>query len=196
MTHYASLKQLRANLSPDVAKESAAALTALRAEAAADLANAHVAAMLRTTDGAQEAAALMQAGAMGGAQVEPPQRAAYEAATIEAMHTGDYAALTAYACTVADVDDAPDLEYTPVTAPLPQLVRREELDAAKAEIEHLRADNATLRAKLDGWNTMPAEELVAYWNAYGNDDDTLGEWIGELRRGINVGRYYAGLEPL
>ena len=109
-------------------------------------------------------------------------RAAYEAATLEAMHTGDYT--------------APDLEYTPISDPLPRLVRREELDAARAEIEHLRADNATLRAKLDGWNTMPAEELVAYWNAYGNDDDTLGEWIGELRRGINVGRYYAGLEPL
>ena len=114
------------------------------------------------------------------------QRAAYEAATIEAMH--------AQAAPVAP--EPPDMEYTPITAPLPRLVRREELDAAKAEIEHLRADNATLRAKLDGWNTMPAEELVAYWNAYGNDDDTLGEWIGELCRGINVGRYYAGLEPL
>ena len=47
-------------------------------------------------------------------------RAAYEAATIEAMHTGDYT--------------APDLEYTPISAPLPRLVRREELDAAKADL--------------------------------------------------------------
>lgn len=45
--------------------------------------------------------------------------AAYEAAIIEAMHTG-------WA--------APDLEYTPITAPLPQMVRREELDAAKADL--------------------------------------------------------------
>jgi len=46
--------------------------------------------------------------------------AAHEAATIEAMHTGDYS--------------APDLEYTPISAPLPQMVRREELDAAKADL--------------------------------------------------------------
>ena len=67
------LAALLADASPDVAQANAAALTALRAEVAADIANAHVAAMLRTTDGAQEAAAaLMQAGALGGAQVEPP----------------------------------------------------------------------------------------------------------------------------
>ena len=45
--------------------------------------------------------------------------AAYEAAIIESMHTG-------WA--------APDLEYTPITDPLPALVRREELDAAKADL--------------------------------------------------------------
>ena len=39
---------------------------------------------------------------------------------LEAMHTGDYT--------------APDLEYTPISAPLPQMVRREELDAAKADL--------------------------------------------------------------
>ena len=46
--------------------------------------------------------------------------AAHEAATIESMHTGDYT--------------APDLEYTPIPDPLPRLVRREELDAAKADL--------------------------------------------------------------
>ena len=45
--------------------------------------------------------------------------AAHEAATIEAMHTGDY---------------TPDLEYTPITDPLPALVRREELDAARDDL--------------------------------------------------------------
>ena len=109
-------------------------------------------------------------------------RAAYEAATIEAMHTGD--------CTALAAPEPPDLEYS-YDAPRLDLV-----PVRADELAHLRDDNATLRAKLDGWNTMPAEELVAYWNSYGNDDDTLGEWIGELRRGINVGRYYAGLEPL
>ena len=39
---------------------------------------------------------------------------------LEAMHTGDYT--------------APDLEYTPISDPLPRLVRREELDAAKADL--------------------------------------------------------------
>ena len=109
-------------------------------------------------------------------------RAAYEAATLEAMHTGDYT--------------APDLEYTPISDPLPRLVRREELDAARAEIEHLRADNARLRAELNAWNAIPAVELIAYWNAFGNDNDIIGDWINELRHGVNVGRYHAGLEPL
>ena len=62
--------------------------------------------------------------------------AAHEAATIEAMHTGDYT--------------APDLEYTPISAPLPQMVRREELDAAKADLavcaEVLRSAADVLRA--------------------------------------------------
>ena len=48
--------------------------------------------------------------------------AAYEAAIIESMHTG-------WA--------APDLEYTPITDPLPALVRREELDAARARVADL-----------------------------------------------------------
>ena len=39
---------------------------------------------------------------------------------LEAMHTGDYT--------------APDLEYAPIPDPLPQMVRREELDAAKADL--------------------------------------------------------------
>ena len=48
--------------------------------------------------------------------------AAYEAAIIESMHTG-------WA--------APDLEYTPITDPLPALVRREELDAMRARVAEL-----------------------------------------------------------
>ena len=52
------------------------------------------------------------------------QRAAYEAATIEAMH--------AQAAPVA-----PDLEYTPIPDPLPRLVRREELDAMRARVAEL-----------------------------------------------------------
>lgn len=54
-------------------------------------------------------------------------RAAYEAAIIEAMHT--------QAAPVAP--EPPDLEYTPITAPLPALVRREELDAARARVAEL-----------------------------------------------------------
>ena len=60
------LAALLADASPDVAAANAPALAALRAETAADLANAHVAAMLRTT-GEASVAALMQAGALGGA---------------------------------------------------------------------------------------------------------------------------------
>ena len=40
-------------------------------------------------------------------------RAAYEAATLEAMHTGDYTALTAYARTVADADEEPPVAPPP-----------------------------------------------------------------------------------
>ena len=53
----------------------------------------------------------------------PTNRAAHEAAIIESMHTGDYT--------------APDLEYTPIPDPLPELVRREELDAARARVAEL-----------------------------------------------------------
>lgn len=49
--------------------------------------------------------------------------AAHEAATIEAMHTGDYS--------------APDLEYTPITAPLPELVRPAEVAALREEYSRL-----------------------------------------------------------
>ena len=49
----------------------------------------------------------------------PEQR---EAELIEGMHTG------------WANGSAPDLEYTPISAPLPQMVRREELDAAKADL--------------------------------------------------------------
>ena len=66
-------------------------------------------------------------------------RAAYEAAIIEAMHT--------QAAPVAP--EPPDLEYTPITAPLPRLVRREELDAARSERDSLGIECALLRAERD-----------------------------------------------
>jgi len=72
----------------------------------------------------------------------------------------------------------------------------EQMDRIVAERDQLRADNARLRAELNAWNTMPAEALIAYWDAHDDGDDTLGDWINELRHGVNVGRYYAGLEPL
>ena len=63
--------------------------------------------------------------------------AAHEAATIESMHT-------------QAAPSALDLEYTPITDPLPALVRREELDAAKADLavcaEVLRVAADVLRA--------------------------------------------------
>ena len=50
--------------------------------------------------------------------------AAYEAAIIESMHTG-------WA--------APDLEYTPITAPLPELVRPAEVAALRQRVVELEA---------------------------------------------------------
>ena len=49
--------------------------------------------------------------------------AAHEAATIEAMHTGDY---------------TPDLEYTPITAPLPAVVSAAELAALRRIADSVR----------------------------------------------------------
>ena len=72
----------------------------------------------------------------------------------------------------------------------------EQMDRIVAERDQLRADNARLRAELNAWNAIPAVELIAYWNAFGNDNDIIGDWINELRHGVNVGRYHAGLEPL
>lgn len=79
------------------------------------------------------------------------QRAAYEAAQNEAMHTGDYAALTAYACTVADVDDAPetDLEYTPITAPLPAVADAAEVARLREQITELHCDYSAQIATLE-----------------------------------------------
>ena len=51
-------------------------------------------------------------------------RAAHEAATIEAMHTGDYS--------------APDLEYTPITEPLPAVVSAAELAALRRIADSVR----------------------------------------------------------
>lgn len=50
--------------------------------------------------------------------------AAHEAATIEAMHTGDYS--------------APDLEYTPITEPLPAVVSAAELAALRRIADSVR----------------------------------------------------------
>ena len=78
-------------------------------------------------------------------------RAAYEAVTLEAMHTGDYT--------------APDLEYTPISAPLPQMVRREELEAMRGERDSLRIECALLRAERDQLrgirDTLEAERNAA-----------------------------------
>ena len=132
---------------------------------------------------------------------------AAEAATIEAMHTGDYAR------TVADADDAPEpparhVDGDDYTYPAPAIggsrdywvQRADELEAERdglrARVATLERNNATLRAELKAWGTMPAEALIAYWDAHDDGDDTLGDWINELRHGVNVGRYYAGLEPL
>ena len=52
-------------------------------------------------------------------------RAAHEAATIEAMHTGDYS--------------APDLEYTPIVDKLPELVRPAEVAALRQRVVELEA---------------------------------------------------------
>ena len=68
-------------------------------------------------------------------------RAAYEAAQNEAMHTGDYAALTAYACTVADADDEPPAAHVDAddyTWAGPQY----------PAVPALTADNARLRAQI------------------------------------------------
>ena len=78
------------------------------------------------------------------------EQAIYEAATLEAMHTGDYAALTAYARTVADVDDAPeppDLEYTPITTKLPPVTG--EVAALREQITQLHCDYSGQIATLE-----------------------------------------------
>ena len=123
------------------------------------------------------------------------QRAAYEAATIEAMHTGDYAALTAYACTVADVDDAPDLEYTPITAPLPAVADAAEVARLHEQITQLHCDYsaqiATLELRvreLGAWiDAVPSGALIDYY--YGSEarsydgraaTNEVGAWIRRL----------------
>ena len=77
--------------------------------------------------------------------------AAYEAATLEAMHTGDYT--------------APDVEYAPSPDPLPRLVRREELDAMRGERDSLTIECALLRAERDQLrgirDTLEAERNAA-----------------------------------
>ena len=86
-------------------------------------------------------------------------RAAHEAATLEAMHTGDYAALTAYARTIADVDDAPeppDLEYTPITAPLPAVADAAEVARLREQITQLHCDYSGQIATLE----LRVRELV------------------------------------
>ena len=71
-------------------------------------------------------------------------RAAYEAATLEAMHTGDYTALTAYARTVADADEEPPV------APPPHVDGDDYTWAGPSYpvVPALTADNARLRAQI------------------------------------------------
>ena len=109
------------------------------------------------------------------------QQKQQEAAAVEAMHAQQWAT------PVAGVDDEDD-EFSPWGAPTP----------TADELARLRARVAELEAQLQGWNTIPAERLIAFWNGDDCDDayDDVGEWIEELRHGVNVGRYYSGLEPL
>ena len=123
-------------------------------------------------------------------------RAAHEAATIEAMHTGDYAALTAYARTIADVDDAPeppDLEYTPITTKLPPVTG--EVAALREQITQLHCDYsgqiATLELRvreLDAWiAAVPSGALIDYYYGSGalsydarEARPVVGAWIRRL----------------
>ena len=118
-------------------------------------------------------------------------RAAYEAATLEAMHTGDYT--------------APDMEYTPIPDPLPRLVRREELDAMRGERDSLGIECALLRAErdqlrgirdslelrvreLDAWiAAVPSGGLIDYYYGSGalsydarEARPVVGAWIRRL----------------
>ena len=110
------------------------------------------------------------------AKLMTESRATHEAATIEAMHTQ-----------AAPV--APDLEYTPITASLPRLVRREELDAARAEAQahsevcySLAYDLAQAEAKL-----ARVDEYAGYYrdaeNGYQCGDETapldFAEWLAQ-----------------
>ena len=74
----------------------------------------------------------------------PTNPAAHEAATLEAMHTGDYAALTAYARTVADADEEPPV------APPPHVDGDDYTWAGPSypAVPALTADNARLRAQI------------------------------------------------
>lgn len=146
------------------------------------------------------------------------QRAAYEAATLESMHT--QAGVQPWAVNVAEHVDGDDYtwagpSYPAVPAPAADNARlrsqitdlHSEYSAQIATLElrvrELERDNARLRSELQAWNTIPAEALIAYWQesvAASAEaeaaEDTVGDWINELRHGVNVGRYYAGLEPL
>jgi len=75
-------------------------------------------------------------------------RAAYEAATIEGMHTGDY---------------VPDLEYTPITDPLPAVVSAEELVKLRRIAEGVRRAYAVYHASalLVGVNPMTFDAWFA-----------------------------------
>ena len=81
-------------------------------------------------------------------------RAAYEAATLEAMHTGDYT--------------APDLEYTPIPDPLPQIVPASEAAALCADLElcvgYLRQiATGSFTVKLLAQLADVCEEMEARW---------------------------------
>ena len=103
------------------------------------------------------------------------QRAAYEAATIEAMH--------AQAAPVA-----PDLEYTPIADKLPELVRPAEVAALREEAARLRMINERLARENMTLSELAADRWRVIAELKGRLADTQLEvtrernncaWIGE-----------------
>lgn len=76
--------------------------------------------------------------------------------------------------TIDQLSAEPDLEYTPIVVPLPALVRREELDALRADLDLCLG---YLDAVLDG---MTVQELAALGDAL---DAVRERWgLGEVQR--------------
>ena len=106
-------------------------------------------------------------------------RAAYEAATIEAMHTGDCTALTAYACTVADADDEPPAahvdgdDYTWAGPQYPA-------------VPALTADNARLRAQITDLHCDYSGQIATLELRVRE----LDAWIAAVPSGALIDYYY------